>query len=89
MKHFLLVFDRSQARLLGLDEYSNREAALAARFDAEKRHAESVDIEVVVLSAASRDELKRTHSRYFTEFGSLYRGSLDRLARRSGSATAP
>lgn len=43
---------------------SAREEALAARVQAESTRA-SEDVEVVVLSADSLDELKRTHGRYF------------------------
>src|SRR5207237_7711399 len=35
------------------------------RFEVERREIKDSDVEVVLLSASSREALKRTHSRYF------------------------
>lgn len=71
MIYFLLVFDRRKGHLTAEPtEFENSAAALRARFEVEgKQH--DPDIEVVVLGAASRKDLEKTHSRYFgtvTEF---------------------
>jgi hypothetical protein len=62
----LLVYDRARAELLEERAFDCKADALSARFDAEARHREGgVNIEVVVLAAESREDLMRTHSRYF------------------------
>lgn len=65
VKHFLLVFDRSEPRLLDITPFDDAAKALTERFAAERRHRDNADIEIVVLTAESKDALKRTHSRYF------------------------
>jgi hypothetical protein len=76
MTHFLVIFDRAEGRVLREEPFSDRSAALKARFEAERLHRESSDIEVVVLSANSADDLRRTHARYFQSAGELARGGL-------------
>ena len=66
MQYTLVVYDRAQAKLLEEREFDSKAEALAARFEAETAHRQSGEnIEVVVLAAESRDDLMRTHSRYF------------------------
>lgn len=65
VKHFLLVFDRSEPRLLHITHFETADKALEERFEAEKRHRGNPGIEVVVLTAESKEALKQTHSRYF------------------------
>jgi len=72
VSHYLLVYRRSTGRLeecadLGPDA----DAALARRFEREKRESGDSDVEVVVLSAPSREALLRTHGRYFKSVGEL------------------
>jgi hypothetical protein len=98
MKHFLLVFDRSEGRLLSLVEHAKRADALQARFDTEKQHRQDPSIEVVVLTAASEDALRRTHARYFEDVREMASGGLrhvadakpvaDRVARRTAPGFA-
>ncbi len=77
MAHFLLVYDRSAGKLLHEERYQSRVDALRARFVAEAEHGRGAnDVEVVVLSAGSREDLLRTHARYFR--------SLAELASRTG-----
>lgn len=77
MAHFLLVYDRAAGKLLHEEQYQSRVDALRARFVAEAEHRRGTnDIEVVVLSAGSREGLLRTHARYFR--------SLTELASRTG-----
>lgn len=66
-RHFLVVFDRADGRLLRLDEYSDREVALKERFAAERLHRNVASVEVVVLTADSVEALRRSHARYFQD----------------------
>jgi hypothetical protein len=63
--YFLLVYARVAATLLEEHEFGDRREALGARFAAEKARAGDRAIEVVVLGARSREDLLRTHGRYF------------------------
>jgi hypothetical protein len=74
--HFLLVYDKPAGALLRIEQFEDLGAALIERF-AEEARRRSSDIEVVVLSARSRAELERTHSRYFL--------SVDELLQRMGA----
>ncbi len=93
MKHFLVVFDRQEGRLLNLEEFPTSSAALQARFDTEKLHRREPAVEVVVLTAPTKADLRRTHARYFTSVGQLARNGLDRVAKVQRTAawgsTAP
>jgi hypothetical protein len=72
MRYFLLVYDRRAGRLLAEREFSSRDKALAARFECEETYARDRDgIEIVVLRAQSREQLERTHGRYFKSFAEL------------------
>lgn len=70
MKSFLMVYDRIVGEIVSLTEFAEgeRAAALNARFELEQQRGANGNLEVVVLSARSVDDLKKTHSRYF--FGS-------------------
>ena len=63
--HYLLVFDRAHGRLLSEKPYNDHRTALEARFKAERLHRSNPEIEVVVLTAESKEALRRTHARYF------------------------
>ena len=67
MRSYLIVYDRSSGELLELHEYApeDRARAMADRFKIEARERQNPSVEVVVLSASSREALERTHSRYF------------------------
>jgi hypothetical protein len=71
VNHYLVVFDRSQGKVRRHKQYADRNAAIEARFKAEREHAGNPDIEVVVLGARSWDDVKRTHSRYFKRLDQL------------------
>lgn len=81
MKHFLVVFDRREGRLLNLKEYPTSAAALQARFDTEKSHRREHAVEVVVLTAPTETDLRRTHARYFKDVRQLASNGLDRVAK--------
>lgn len=63
--HFLLVYDRRAGRLVELREFDNHSAAMAERFERERQTPVEAGLEIVVLSSSSRENLERTHSRYF------------------------
>jgi spore cortex formation protein SpoVR/YcgB (stage V sporulation) len=65
VSHFLIVFDRASSRLLSEKRFNEHRKALEERFRAERMHRGNPDIEVVVLSAESKEALRLTHARYF------------------------
>ena len=71
MSHFLIVFDRASSRLLSEQCFDDHRQALEARFRTERMHRTDPDIEVVVLSAESKEALRLTHARYFQSMSSL------------------
>ncbi|MBL7256071.1 hypothetical protein [Paractinoplanes lichenicola] len=73
MKHYLLIFDRLHGELLEEREFLDGDEALEARFAAEREGRPS-HVEIVVLSADSREDIRRTHSRYFMSLGEIARG---------------
>lgn len=81
MNSYLLVYDRRSGHL-DSQEYGGpdgRAEALRQRILLERQHRRG-DIEVVVIAADSMDELRRTHSRYFSSVSSLTREAEGRLA---------
>jgi hypothetical protein len=76
MNHYLIVFDRARSIVVRCEPFNSSDAALNARFDAERDYGRSDDIEVVVLSASSPEALTRTHSRYFKGLGQLFRAAI-------------
>lgn len=85
MKHFVLVFDRADGRLLSEKDFSDARAALRERFAAELLHRGNPSIEVVVLGATDSGTLRRTHARYFQDVASLSRSGVDMV--RAAEAT--
>ncbi len=77
MVNLLVVYDRAAGRLLREREYADSQEALAASFAVEREHHGDPNIEVVVLHAASRDQIVESHSRYFYSLSEL----VDRLER--------
>jgi hypothetical protein len=72
MAHYLLVYDRAKGHVLRERTFTSRAEALRARFKAEREHSsDGGNVEVVVLSAKSREDLLRTHSRYFLTLAEL------------------
>ncbi|WP_330473421.1 hypothetical protein [Terrabacter sp. C0L_2] len=67
MNHYLIVFDRSESRLLSLEECASSREAMKARFRAESLHRGHPEIEIVVLGARSKEALRTTHARYFEQ----------------------
>jgi hypothetical protein len=71
MPNFLLVFNRRTGALSDLRKFDEYLDAMRARFAAEREHKQETDVEVVVLTARSEQELRATHSRYFRAEGEL------------------
>ncbi len=66
MNYFLIVYERSTGVLQELQEFgADEQAALSERFRREFSTRNRAGIEIVVLGAESRQDLQRTHSRYF------------------------
>lgn len=65
INHFLVVYDIANG-LAHVDEFGrDYDAALAAYGEAEKRHRDDENVEVVLLGSDSIETLERTHSSYF------------------------
>lgn len=66
MRNFLVIYNRRTGanKVQEFPAGCGREA-IRQRFVAEREHRDDPDIEVVVLGSDSREELLKTHSRYF------------------------
>jgi hypothetical protein len=65
---FLIEYDRSRGKLIRLTRFEDDQSnnASKARLQREISLAQTgIELEVVLLEAASEDELQRTHRRYF------------------------
>lgn len=71
MGHFVLIYDRRAGQLVRQEEHVSSQDAMRARFKAEVEFEDQPDIEVVALDAASEEELRRTHGRYFLTLAEL------------------
>ena len=67
MKHFILVYDRPKGEIRDLQEFAEGQADEAQErlFDLELQERLEPQIEVVMISAPSREALEQTHSQYF------------------------
>lgn len=70
MTYTLLVYDRGRGQLVHDESFHSRADALQARFRVEHERLEE-PMEVVVLASTSREDLMRTHSRYFRSLDDL------------------
>jgi len=62
----VVAYDRASARLLEQHVYtSDAPSAFAKRLELELAYRERPDVEVVLLSAATYEDLKVSHARYF------------------------
>lgn len=77
MTQFLIVYDQAAGEVIELTEYpdTERESALDARFELERRYQAQAHIEVVALGADTREDLEATHGRYFKTIAQLAEGS--------------
>lgn len=65
MPNFLLVFNRRTGERPVFREYALSGDAIHARFEMEHEYRAQPDVEVVVLTARSEEEIRATHRRYF------------------------
>jgi hypothetical protein len=90
MSRFLLAFDRVAGKLLQIrDAGDSAHDAMQARLDLEEKYAESSSVEVVVLSASSEEDLRRTHARYFESVEELVHRAAAQTTDRRRSPRAP
>lgn len=72
MTQFVFAYNRRSGRLVVDEEFVDGDsAALDRRFELEAVYSEEPAIEVVVLSARSREALASTHGRYFRTLSEL------------------
>ena len=74
--HFLLTYDRSEWRLVNMEQFRDGKKAVDAYGEREREFADRPHIEVVLLGADSERAIRVTHPIYFeTDF------SLEKYAR--------
>lgn len=89
VSHFLLVFDRATSHLLSEKCFNDHRKALEERFRTERMHRDNPDIEVVVLSAESREALRLTHARYFQSVSAMATARRTHKRRADAAAHKP
>lgn len=78
---FLIEYRRSTGQLLSCEDLgSDRPIAMAKRVEKEREHNADQDVEVVLLTASSAHELRRTHARYFKSVPELAAEMLEALS---------
>lgn len=78
MNYYLVVYNRRTGEVTVRDfGPAERDAAFRARFEVEASVSDD-DIEVVVLGGKSREDLARTHGRYFASVAQLARDAASR-----------
>lgn len=65
MAHYLLIYDRAAGQLIRKEQFATDAEALAARFAAETEYGVQPNIEILAISAASEEDLRKSHGRYF------------------------
>lgn len=70
VRYFLIAYNRPKGIVEHLEAFDNQADALGARF-AREAGREGSDLELVVLGAASEDDLRVTHARYFKTISEL------------------
>ena len=66
MTQYLVRYRRSTGDLLQFEDLGpDRAVAMSRRLKEERAHKDDPDIEVILLTASSREALIRTHARYF------------------------
>ena len=66
MIQYLVRYRRSTGDLLQFEDLGpDRAVAMGRRFKEERAHKDDPDIEVILLTASSREALIRTHARFF------------------------
>ena len=66
IRHFLLVFDHEQGRLVDLQEFGTDGVTAVAAYSAKENELEGQKlIEIVLIGSDSIDTVKLTHANYF------------------------
>ncbi len=66
IKHFLLVFDHSQGKLVDTEEFGlDSDAALAAYARCEEKHSGDSTMDILLVGSDSLETVKATHANYF------------------------
>jgi hypothetical protein len=90
MTQYFVRYRRSTGDLLEFQDLgSDRTAAMKRRLEEERAYKDDSDMEVVVLTASSREELLRTHARYFKSVPELAAAITAALPIKQGVATRP
>ncbi len=90
MTQYLVRYRRSTGDLLEFQDLgSDRTTAMERRFEEERAYKDDSDIEVVVLTASSREDLLRTHARYFKSVPELTAALAAALPSLQGAVTHP
>jgi hypothetical protein len=71
MKLYLLIFDRDNPTSVEVKEYADTALAIENLRIAERLRLNRPELEIVLLNAADKDDLRRTHSRYFESIDEL------------------
>ena len=88
----VVVYDRSAALVIEAKAYSgDSQAAFAKRLELERAFRKRTDVEVVLVSGTTMDDLKKSHGRYFDpasiradpEMATHYREEIERLLNRA------
>ena len=90
MTQYLIRYRRSTGDLLQFEDLgSDRAAAMDRRCEQERAHKDDLDVEVVLLTALSREALVRTHARYFKSVPELAAALASALPAIPGAADHP
>ena len=73
MRFYLIAYKRRRGEITGLRDYATQDEALAERFRLEDSRVDA-DLELVVLGAQNKDDLVKTHARYFKSMRQLVQG---------------
>lgn len=66
MKDFVLIYNRISGALR-LSEFDDPAEAVRVRLEREKEYRDDPNTELVLVTAESLDDIKKTHSRYFMD----------------------
>jgi spore cortex formation protein SpoVR/YcgB (stage V sporulation) len=76
MRNFLVVYNRRTGASTVQEFAAGRgREAIRERFALERAHRGEPDIEIVVLGSRSREELLKTHSRYFRSVAEIVKNA--------------
>jgi hypothetical protein len=65
LRHYLLVFDHGQARLIHQEEFQDSREAVAAYSATEMQYKDNPSVEIVLIGSDSLDTVRVTHANYF------------------------